>query len=163
MDILKEAELWVGIGLVLFFAILFVVKAPSKAGAALDAKSGQIKTALEEAQRLRAEAEALLAELQAKRAEMERDAAAMLADAKEEAKRLEADAKVKLAQQIARRTELADRRIALAETQATADVKAAAAELAAETAQAVLAARLKGMTTDPLADKAIAQLAERLQ
>ena len=163
MDIVKEPELWVGVGLLLFFAILVFAKVPGAAGKALDAKADQIKTALDEANRLRAEAEAVLADLQVRRAAMEKDAAQMLADAKVEAERLEADAKVKLEQQIARRTELADRRIALAETQAAAEVKAVAAELATDTAQQVLAARLKGMTTDPQADKAIAGLAERLQ
>ena len=163
MELLKEAELWVAVGLVLFFAILVVAKVPGSAAKALDAKAGQIKTALDEANRLRAEAEAVLADLQVRRAAMEKDAARMLADAKVEAQRLEADAKVKLEEQIKRRTELADRRIALAETQATAEVKAAAAELATDAAQQVLAARLRGMTTDPQADKAIAGLAERLQ
>ena len=79
------------------------------------------------------------------------------------AQQLEADAKVKLEEQIARRTELADRRIALAETQAAAEVKAAAGELAAQLAETMLAARLAGEGSDPLVDRAVGQLAQRLQ
>lgn len=162
MELLKEAEVWVGVGLILFFAILVVARVPGKAGAALDAKSGQIRTALEEAQRLRAEAQAVLDDLKAKRAQMERDAERMVADALVTAARLEADAKVKLEELMDRRAALAERRIAAAEREAKAEVKAAAAELAANTAQTVLMRRLKGLKSDPLADKAIAGLAERL-
>jgi F-type H+-transporting ATPase subunit b len=73
------------------------------------------------------------------------------------------DAAVKLEEQIVRRTEMAERKIATAEAQAMADVKAAAAELAAEAARTVLAGRLAASTTDPLVDKAIGQMASKLQ
>ena len=163
MELLKEAELWVGVGLVVFLAILVVAKVPGKAAAALDAKSNQIKTALEEAERLRAEAQAVLADLKQRRVQMEADARKMVADAEEDAKRLEADAKVKLEEQVARRVQLAERRIAMAEQQARAEVTAAAADLAAQTAERVLTAQLQGKTTDPLIDRSVAELATRLQ
>jgi F-type H+-transporting ATPase subunit b len=163
VEFVKEPESWVIVGLVIFLGILVVLKVPGVVARALDAKTGQIRTALEEAERLRAEAETVLADLQKRRAAMEHDAAEMLADARLEAQRLEAEAKVKLEEQILRRTELADRRIALAESQATAEVKAAAAELAADTAQQVLVARMATQKKDPITDKAIAGLAERMQ
>jgi F-type H+-transporting ATPase subunit b len=163
MEFLKEAEVWVGVGLVLFFVILAVLRVPAQAARALDAKSDEIRTALEEAQRLRDEARAVLEDLKARRVAMEADAKRMLADAEADARRLEADAKVKLEAQIVRRTELADRRIAMAESQARAEVKAAAADLAAQTAERVLAAQLKGKKTDPLVDRAVGELAQRLQ
>ena len=47
---------------------------------------------------------------------------------------------------------MAERKIATAEAQAAADVKAAAGELAAQIAEQVLAARVKGQKTDPLVD-----------
>ena len=87
----------------------------------------------------------------------------MLADAEAEARRLEAEAKVKLEEQIARRAELADRRIADAEAQAAAEVKAAAADLAARIAEQVLAAQLAQTGTDSTVDRAIGQIASRLQ
>ena len=163
MDILKEAELWVAVGLVIFFAILVVAKVPALAAKTLDDRSAKIRDALADAERLRDEARIVLEGLTRRRAELEGQAAAMLSEAQAEAARLEADAKVKLEAQIARRTELADRRIALAETQAAAEVKAAAAELAASTAERVLAARTATMTSDPLVDRAVADLGGRLQ
>ena len=159
-----NAEFWVGVGLVLFLGIvIFVAKAPAAVGAALDAKSAKIQSDLDEAARIRTEAEAMLAEIRAQREAAERQASEMLAAAEADAKRLAVEAKAKLDEQIKRRADLAERKIANAEAQAMADVKAAAADLAAQAAETVLAARLAGTKTDPLVDAAIGQIATRLQ
>lgn len=160
---LSNPELWVAVGLIAFLAILWFAGAFKMAMGALDAKAATIQHDLEEAARIRTEAEALLADISKQRDEAEAQGAAMLAEAKADAKRMAEEAKVKLEEQIARRTALADRRIANAETQATAEVKAAAGELAAQLAEVVLADRVKGMKSDPLIDTAVGQLAERLQ
>jgi F-type H+-transporting ATPase subunit b len=159
-----EAEMWVGVGLLIFLAIvIFVAKAPKAIAAALDAKTAAVQADLDEAARIRAEAERLLTELRAEREEAERQAKDMLAVAQEEARRYEADAKAKLDESLARRRALAERRIATAEAQAAAEVKAAAAELAAQAAETVLTQRLAGVKTDPLVDKAIPQIGAKLQ
>ncbi len=163
MALLQNAEFWVGVGVVLFFVLLIVVKVPATAGKALDDRAAKIQSSLDEAERLRAEALQLLEGLKAQRAEAEAQAAQMLKDAEAEARRLEADAKVKLEELIARRTALADRRITQAEQQAAADVKAAAADLAAHIAETLLRQRLEGLTVDPLVDRAVEQLGARLQ
>jgi F-type H+-transporting ATPase subunit b len=160
---LANEELWVGVGLLLFIAVLFMAGAPKLVLAMLDKKAQAIQADLDEAARIRAEAEALLADLKAKRAETEAQAALMLKEAKAEAKRLEAEAKTKLEEQVARRTDLAQRRIAAAEQQAAAEVKAAAAELAANLAEEMLKAQLAGAKTDASVDAAISQLPNRLQ
>ena len=158
----KEAEFWVGVGLLIFLGILVLAGVPKMIGGALDAKAAKIRADLDEAARLRAEAEALLAQLRAERVEAERRSAEMLVDAEAQAKRMEEDARVKLEEQIARRAELADRRIALAESQAAADVKAAAVDLAARAAEQVLAARLAQGGGDPLVDRAVEQIPAKL-
>ena len=62
-----------------------------------------------------------------------------------------------------RRLHLAlERRIAQAEAQASAEVKAAAADLAARAAEQILTARLASQKSDPQLDAAIAQLGSRL-
>lgn len=159
---LSNAEFWVGVGLVIFLGILVLVKAPAAIAAALDGQAAKIQAELDEAARLRAEAEALLAQIRAEKAEAEAQAAAMLKAAEDDARRLEAEAKVKLEESMARRQALAERRIEQAEAQATADVKAAAAELATKAAQDILTARVAGQKSDPLLDAAIAQLGTRL-
>ena len=163
MSLLQNPEAWVFVGVLLFFVLITFLKVPGSAAKALDDRAAKIQASLNEAERLRTEAVALLESLKTQRVEAEAQAAQMLRDAAEEARRLEADAKVKLEDQIARRTALADRRIAQAEAQAATEVKAAAADLAAHIAETVLRGRLDGLTSDPLVDRAVAQLGARLQ
>jgi F-type H+-transporting ATPase subunit b len=163
MAILQTAEFWVGVGVALFFVLLGFLKVHSAAGVALDQRGIRIQTALDEAEKLREDARALLASLQSQRVAAEAQAAQMLKDAETEAKRLETEAKSRLEDQIVRRTELANRRIANAELQAAAEVKAAAAELAAQLTESILTKRLDAMTSDPLVDRAVVELGQRLQ
>lgn len=160
---LSNPELWVGVGLLLFIAVVILAGGHKLAAGHLDSHGAKIKANLDEAARIRAEAEALLAGIHAQKLQIEEQAKAMLAEAREEAARLEIEAREKLEEQMARRSALADRRIATAEAQATAEVKAAAADLAAQATETVLAARLKGSKSDPLIDRAIGELATRLQ
>lgn len=159
-----EAEAWVFVGLLIFLGlVIFVFGAHKVILAQLDAKTESIQADLDEAARIREEAQRLLDSLRAERAAAEAQAKDMLASAKAEAKAFEADAKVKLEESLARRRALSERKISMAEAQAAADVKAAAAELAAEMAEGVLTTRLAAMTADPLIDAAIPQLATKLQ
>ncbi|MDO9222787.1 MAG: F0F1 ATP synthase subunit B [Caulobacter sp.] len=160
---LSNPELWVGVGLLLFFAIIIYAGVPKLIAGVLDGKTAKIQGDLDEAARLRAEAEALLASLKAERAEAERHAADMLKAAEADAARLAVEAKAKLEEQIARRAALAERKIASAEAEAAADVKAVAADLAAQAAEQILAARLASAKSDPSVDAAIAGMAARLQ
>jgi F-type H+-transporting ATPase subunit b len=163
VSLLQNPEVWVFVGVLLFFVLVTFLKVPGSAAKALDARAARIQASLDEAERLRTEALALLESLKTQRAEAEAQAAHLLRDAEAEARQLEAQARAKLEEQIARRTALADRRIAQAEAQAAADVKAAAAELATAMAAAVLRDRLAGLSADPLIDRAVTQLGTRLQ
>lgn len=159
---LQSAELWVAIGLLIFFAILGWAGVHKLAGSALDAKAAKIQGELDEAARLRAEAEALLAQIRAEKVEAEAQAADMLKAAEADARRMEAEAKVKLEETLARRQVLAERRIAQAEAEASAAVKSAAADVALKAAEQILTARTASQKSDPLLDAAIAQIGDRL-
>lgn len=163
MDLFQDAEFWIGIALFIFLGVLVWVKVPGMAVKALDARAQKIRAELAEAERLRKEAEELLAAIRTRREETERQAAEMLANAEVESRRLEAEAHLRLEEQIRRRAEIAKSKIAQAEAQAAADVKAAAAELAADAAAVVLAKRAAGMKSDPLVDQAVAELSSKLQ
>ena len=77
-----EAEMWVGVGLLIFLGIvIFVAKAPKLINASLDAQSAKIQSDLDEAARIREEAQRLLAQLKIERAEAEAQAKEMLAAA----------------------------------------------------------------------------------
>lgn len=159
-----EAEFWVGVGLLIFLAVvLFVAKAHTKVAATLDAKAAAIQADLNEAARIREEAQALLESLKAERVRAEEQAREMLAQAEAQVAQFQAAARAQLEETLARRQALTEQKIAQAEAQAAAEVKAAAADLAAQIAEQVLTARLAGAKSDPLVDRAIGQLAGKLQ
>jgi F-type H+-transporting ATPase subunit b len=162
MQLIQNAEFWVLVALVILVVVLIAAKVPAAAGKALDAHGERIQAELDEAKRLREEAQALLASIKDQRAQAEALAKDMLDTAKADAERMEIEAKTKLDEQIKRRADLAERRIANAEAQATAEVKAAAVDLAAQIAESVLSARIAKATSDPMVDTALAQLPETL-
>ena len=161
--LLQDNHFWVGLAFLILVIILVMVGVPGMAAKALDARGAKIQAQLDEATRIREEAQALLARIKAEQAESEAAAAEMLSTAKSEAKRLAKEAEEKLAEQIKRRGELAVRKIATAEASAAAEVKAAAADLAAGIAEHVLTARVAGAKTDALVDRAISDMAGKLQ
>ena len=163
IELLQDAHFWVGVALVIFLGILGFAGVHKVAWNLLGERGAKVQAQLDEAGKLRAEAEALLVQIKAQREVAEKQAAAMLEAAKEDAIRLGAEAKVKLDEQIKRRAALAERKIATAQAQAEADVKAAAADLATSAAETVLAARIAGAKSDPLIDAAVKTLASRLQ
>jgi F-type H+-transporting ATPase subunit b len=156
-----DAEFWIMIALAVFAVVLWRAKVPGVALTALDDVGAKVRAQLDEAVRLREEAEALLAQIKTQRAETEAAAAELLRNAQADADRLRAEAAVKLEDDIRRRGLMAERKIALAEAQAANEVKAAAADLAAQVAEAVLTARLAGATSDPLIDAGLSRLAAR--
>lgn len=160
---LENAELWVGVGVALFLLILWWAGAFKMAAASLDAKADKIRVDLDEAARIRAEAEALLADIQKQRVDAEAHVKSMIEAADAQAKQFAADAKAQLEETIARRTALAERKIETAQAEAAAQVKAAAIDLAAKATETVLAQQLAGTKSDPLVDRAIGQLAIKLQ
>jgi F-type H+-transporting ATPase subunit b len=160
---IANPEFWVGVGLILFIAIVIWAKAPAMIAGKLDETAAKIQADLDEAARIRTEAESMLATIRAEREESERQAVAMLAAAKADVEQMAIEARTKLDEQIKRRAEMAERKIAQAETQAQSEVKAAAVDLAAQIAEQVLVARLAAGTSDNLVDAAIGQIGTKLQ
>lgn len=160
---LANPEFWVGVGFVLFMGILWMAGAFKTVASSLDAKAATIKTDLDEAARIRAEAEAMLADIKRQSLEAEAHAKSVIEAAEEQATRMAADSKVKLAEELALRTRLAERKIEAAQAEAASQVRAAAIDLAARATEEVLTQRLAGAKSDPLIDKAIGQLAGKLQ
>lgn len=163
MALLLDSHFWVAIAFLVFLGVLVMAGVHRLVFKALDDAGAKVQAQLDEADALRSEAQALLAQVTAQKEAADKLAAEILANAKEEATRLQAEAQAKLAEQLERRGQMAERKIAQAEAQAEAEVRAAAAELAAQMAEQVLVARLAGANSDPLIDKAIGQLAGKLQ
>jgi F-type H+-transporting ATPase subunit b len=129
---------------------------------ALDHRSERIKTELDDARRLKEEAAKLLAEYKARQASAEREAQDIIASAKADAERIATEAKAKMEDFVARRTKTAESKIALAEAQALADVRAAAAEAAVTAASRILSQSVKGEIADDLLAKGITEVREKL-
>jgi len=75
---------------------------------------------------------------------------------------LAAEAKAKMEDFVARRTKTAEGKIALAEAQALADVRAAAAEAAVQAASTILSQSVKGQVADDLLAKGITEVRQKL-
>src|SRR6202043_1326437 len=110
---------------------------------------------LDEARRLREEAQALLAEFERKAGTAEREAEEIVANAMAEAERLPVEAKGRMEVFAARRTKMAGTKIAQAEAQALADVRAAAADAAVAAAERVLTRTVRGKLADDLLTKGV--------
>lgn len=159
---LEDPTFWVAVGTVLFIALLVWQKVPAMVATMLDDRSAAIKNELDEAKRLRAEAEALLAEYKKKTANAAQEAQAIIDGAKASAERMAADARTQLQVQIERRTKMAEQKIAQAEAEAIADVRAAATSVASAAASAVIGKQMTEAKGDALIDGAIRDLRAKL-
>ena len=160
---LEDPEFWVALAFVIFVGILIKFGVPKMATTALDARSARIRQALDEAHRLRSEAQDVLAQYQKKRDEAEKEAVAIIENARLEAERLAAEAKSKVEEFVSRRTKMAETKIAQAEAQALADVRAAAADAAVTAAEKILVQSTHGATAEGLIAKGISDLKAKLK
>jgi F-type H+-transporting ATPase subunit b len=149
---------WVALAMSVLIAVFIWKKVPGIITGGLDAKIAAIRSALDEAKTLRAEAEALRAEYAAKIASAEKDAEAMLAGAREEADAILAKAEADSEVMVARRQKMAEDKIAAAERTAIAEVKAKAVTAAAAASRKLIAERHDGAADKKLADEVIASL-----
>jgi F-type H+-transporting ATPase subunit b len=157
-----EAETWVAIGFLIFVGILIYVGVPKMILGALDDRAKRVQNELDEARRLKDEAQKLLAEYQGKQKQAETEAASIVAGAKAEAERIAVEAKAKMEEFVARRTKMAETKIAQAEAQAVADVRAAAAEAAVTAAEKILTDTVKGKVADDLIARGIGDVKAKL-
>jgi F-type H+-transporting ATPase subunit b len=162
MNATQWATFWVFAALVVFLGALVYLKVPGMAVAALDKRAEKIKAELEEARRLREEAEALLREYQRKRGEAESEAAAIVDQAKREAEALGQEARARIEDYVVRRTKAVEARIAQAETQAVAEVRSRAIDVATAAASRILAEEAKGQKGDELVARSIDALRKNL-
>jgi F-type H+-transporting ATPase subunit b len=156
------AEFWVAVAFVIFVGVLIYYRVHKLAVDAIDARRTRIEAELAEARRLREEAQALLTQYQRKQREAEREAADIIAGAQAEVLRLAVEAKAKMEDFLARRTKMAETKIAQAETQALADVRAAAADAAVAAAERILGKTVKGKLADDLINKGVEDLKSKL-
>ncbi|MBI1273412.1 MAG: F0F1 ATP synthase subunit B [Alphaproteobacteria bacterium] len=128
----------------------------------LDGEIAKIREELEQAKNLRAEAEGTLDAYRKKQAEAQAEAEQIVAQARRAAESLRIRAEGELKDQLARREQQAMERIALAESEALRDVRAAAIDMAVQATAQVLAQKLDSARAGKLIDEAIAELPNKL-
>lgn len=162
MEFLQEPELWVGVGFVMVVGLLLYVGVPKLVGGMLDARSAAIKSELDEARRLRAEAQALLEGFKQKAAGAEKEAEAIAVEARAEAERFAAESRAALKILIERRAQAAQDKIAQAEAAALAEIRTLSADTAAAAAEKLIAARMDAKRTADLIAASIKDLPSKL-
>ena len=158
----SEPEFWVAVAFVILMGVFAYVGVHRTVLKALDHRSDRIKAELDDAHRLKDEAAQLLAEYKARHAKAEGEAQEIIASARAEAERIAVEAKAKLQDFVTRRTKTAESKIALAEAQALADVRAAAANAAVTAASTILSQSVRGPVADDLLSKGIAEVRAKL-
>jgi F-type H+-transporting ATPase subunit b len=128
---------------------------PKLVTSGLDAKINDIKSQLEQAKSLRAEAEALRKEYADKIANAEKDAASVLEHARHEAEAIVAKAEADTTEAIARREKMAHDKIGAAERAAVSEVRTKAARAAADAAQGLIRANYSADADRALVDRSI--------
>ena len=157
-----EPEFWVAVAFVILMGVFAYVGVHKTVLTALDHRSERIKAELDDARRLKDEATKVLADYKTRRASAEREAEEIITAAKAEAERIATEAKDKMEDFVARRTKTAESKIALAEAQALADVRAAAADAAVAAASTILSQSVKGQVADDLLAKGIDEVRQKL-
>jgi F-type H+-transporting ATPase subunit b len=158
----SDPEFWVAVAFVILIGVFVYYGIHSTVVKTLDHRSDRIKAEIDDARRLKDEAAKLLAEYQARHASAEREARDIIESAKAEAERIASEAKAKLEDFVARRTKTAESKIALAEAQAVADVRSAAANAAVTAASTILSQSVKGSVADDLLTKGITEVRQKL-
>lgn len=162
MEMLREPELWVAIGFVLVLAILWWKGVPAMVAKMLDSRAAVISAELAEARRLREEAARLLADYHTKAAGAEREAEAILTEARAEAARFAELSRTDLSAQISRRAQAAQDKIAQAEAAAVQEIRALAADAAVAAAQKLIQARMDEQRAGTLIMQSIKDLGGKL-
>ncbi|MDP1025665.1 hypothetical protein Q5H91_00425 [Sphingomonas sp. KR1UV-12] len=150
---------WVGIAALVVVLLMLWKKVPSLIGGMLDTRIAAIRSQLDEAAKLRAEAEALRAEYAAKAQSAQADAETIRAHAHQEAHAIVVKAKADAESLMERRARMAEDKIAAAERAAIAEVRIRAADAAAKAAGLLIAEHHNADADRAMVDRAITGLA----
>lgn len=147
---------WVAASMLAVFLIMLWAKVPAIVAGMLDKQIAEIRKQLDDAARLRKEAEALKAEYEKKLSDAAKHAEELKANAEGEAKLLVDKAKSDAEALIERRTKSAEEKIAAAERNAVSELRAKAADAAAQAARNLIAEGHDAKADKSLVDEAIA-------
>jgi F-type H+-transporting ATPase subunit b len=157
-----DSSFFVAVGFALFLLLLGYFGVHTLIAGKLDERGKRIQAELDEARKLREEAESVLASYKARAVEAQAEADAIVAQAREEAEAMAKEAAVRMEEFVARRTKQAELKIAMAEAQATNEVRSAAADAAVLAAEKVLRIQTKGEAAADLVVRGIEDVRKNL-
>lgn len=157
-----DSSFWVAFCVVLFLVLVIWKGAGKAVTSALDSRAETIKSELEEARRLREEAQALLASYKRQQKEAEAQAEGIVRQARHDAEVMATQSRKELAERIERRTAMAEAKIATAEAQAMAEVRARAADIALDASKALLATNLSAAQKAKLVKAGISDMGDMI-
>lgn len=159
--VMHSPDTWIILSTLLFLGVFLRYVLPPITRA-LDARSQKIYEQLEQATLLRAQAQELLASYEREREANAAQAAEMIADAKAEAEALRARAAEDLKTSLERRSKQALEKIARAEEDAVAFVRAQMAEIASKAAAEIIRNELEESKEDPAVTRAIKTIEQQI-
>lgn len=154
-------EFWLLLALIVLLVLLRKPLQTALIGG-LDNRAERIRSELDEAAKLHADAKALLAEHKAKLAEGEKQAGEIELQAKTEAERLEARLRDEFGTLTERRKEQAAERIAQEEARAVREVRGRAADLAVRATRKIITDKLGAGAADDAMRQAISEVERKL-
>lgn len=162
MDFLNNTDIVVGIGFVIFVAILLYFGLPRMIFAKLDERAVRIRSDLDEARALREEAQSLFASYERKQKEVAGQAEDIVAAARADAERAAEVAKEDIRRSVARRLQTATEQIDAAEKAAIRQIKDRAVTVAIAAAGDVIRSGVKPKDADDLIDSSIREVGAKL-
>ena len=147
---------YVALAMLVVFGIMLYAKVPALVAKMLDAKIADIRSQLDDAARLRAEAAALKAEYETRTREADTEIVALKAGAERQAAEIVAKAKVDAAALIERHQAMSEAKIAGAERAAIAEIRERAATAASAAAETLIVGSHDAKADKALVDSAIA-------
>ena len=152
---------WVALAFVVFW-VVFIRYAWPTVRSGLDARAAKIKDQLEQAAKLKTEAEALLKEYEKQKRAATKEAKDIVEQAKRDADVIRARGKEELKASLTRRSQQAEEKIARAEADATAKVRAQIIDIATAATRNVVAAELKTRKDDPAITRVLNSIEQQL-
>jgi len=162
LDWLGETDFWEWVGLFAVIAIFLWKGAPAFIARALDRRAEAISKELESVKRLREEAETVLINYRERARNSENETAAIINESRAENERFTAEARAQMQAQIERHARQSQERIAQAEANAMAEIRALAADAAVAAAEKLIAARLGEQKASALIAESIGELPAKL-
>lgn len=161
-ELLQSAEFWVAVAFILFILLLLDLGVPKMVTKQLDDRAERIRKELDEARKLREQAQALLDDYIKKRSHADAEAASIIDTARREAEAMAFQSQAALAEMVERRSKQAAEKIARAEAQAVADVRAAVVDKAIAASRTMMAGRASGPAAAGLIEQSIRELKGKL-